>query len=69
MRELPCKNQIAIKVDLNRALVDRSERILIKPGDVILLRYTLCEELGNLFLSVFQVQYLLGSGGGGGGGF
>ena len=63
MRALPCGNQMAIKVDLNRAIADRSERILIKPGDVILLRYTLCEEFGNFLLNMFQVNYLLGSGG------
>jgi len=64
VRELPCGNQMAIEVDLNRAIADGSERLLIKPGDVILLRYTICEELGNLVLNMFQVQYLLGSGGG-----
>lgn len=63
MRELPCGNQMAIKVDLNRAIADRSERILIKPGDVIMLRYTITEELGNFLLNIFQVNYLLGSGG------
>ena len=62
-RELPCGNQITIKVDLDRAIEDRSERLLIKPGDVILLRYTVPEELGNLVLNMFQVQYLLGGGG------
>ena len=62
IRELPCKNQIAIKIDMNRAIADHSERILIKPGDVILLRYTFSEELGNFFLNVFQVNYWLGRG-------
>ena len=62
MRDLPCGNQVAIKLNLNRAIANRAERILIKPGDVILLRYTLVEELGNLALNLFQVNYLLGGG-------
>lgn len=57
-RELPCGSQIAIKVDLNRALQNRAERILIKPGDVIVLRYTLGEEIGNVILSLIQFNFL-----------
>ena len=62
MRSLPCDNQIAIKVDLNKALADKSQRILIKPGDVVMLRYTVCEEIGNLLLNMLQFNYILGSG-------
>jgi hypothetical protein len=63
VRELPCGNSISIKVDLNRALQDRSQRILIKPNDVIVLRYTLQEEIANALLNMFQINYLIGSGG------
>jgi hypothetical protein len=63
VRELPCGNSISIKVDLNRALQDRSQRILIKPNDVIVLRYTLQEEIANAFLNMLQINYFLGSGG------
>ena len=62
IRELACGDSIAMKVDLNRALEHPSERVLIQPNDVVLVRYTLAEELGNVFLSVFQINYLLGSG-------
>jgi hypothetical protein len=62
IRELPCGNSISMKVDLNRAMENPSERILIKPNDVIVVRYTLGEEIGNVLLNVFQVNYLLGSG-------
>lgn len=62
VRELPCGNSISMKVDLNRALENPSERILIKPKDVIIVRYTLTEEIGNVLLNVFQINYLLGSG-------
>ncbi|MEZ6128158.1 MAG: polysaccharide biosynthesis/export family protein [Planctomycetaceae bacterium] len=40
IRELPCGNQITMKIDLNRALQNPSERILIQPNDVVMLRYT-----------------------------
>ncbi|MBL8818303.1 MAG: polysaccharide biosynthesis/export family protein [Planctomyces sp.] len=59
IRELPCGNQISIKVDLNKALASRSERILIQPNDVIVLRYTLAEEVGNVMLNLFQFNFLL----------
>lgn len=62
IRELPCGNQMAIKVDLNRAFEDGSERMLIKAGDVVLLRYTMCEEFGNLVLNMLQFNYFLGGG-------
>lgn len=62
VRELACGNSIAMKVDLNRALENPSERILIQPGDVILVRYTLAEEFGNVLLNVFQINFLLNSG-------
>jgi len=62
MRELPCDNQIAIKIDLNKAIANKSERILIKPGDVVMLRYTVTEEIGNLLLNMLQFNYILGSG-------
>ena len=62
VRELACGNSIAMKVDLNRALENPSERILIQPNDVILVRYTLAEEVGNVLLNAFQINYLLGAG-------
>ena len=62
VRELPCGSSIAMKVDLNRALENPSERVLIQPNDVVLVRYTLQEEIGNVLLNAFQINYLLGSG-------
>ena len=50
-----------MRIDLNKALEDPSQRILIKPNDVIILRYTLLEEIGNAALSIFQVNYFLNS--------
>lgn len=65
IRELPCGDQIAIKVNLNRALSTRSERILIKPGDVIVLRYTFAEEIGNVVLNLIQFNFLFNGFSGG----
>lgn len=64
IRELPCGNQISMKVDLNRALQDRSERVLIQPGDVIVLRYTIGEEIGNVLLNMVQFNFLFNGFGG-----
>lgn len=61
VRDLPCGNQITLKVDLDRAMTNRSERILIQPGDIVLLRYTLKEEIGNLVLGLLP-SYLIGNG-------
>lgn len=65
IRELPCGDQIAIKIDLNRALENKGERILIQPNDVVMLRYTLTEEVGNVALSLMQFNFLWGLGGNG----
>lgn len=64
VRKLPCGNQLAIKVDLNRALTDPSHRILVQPGDTLILRYKVYEEVINATLSIFQVNYFLNSIGG-----
>lgn len=61
IRELPCGNQITLKVDLNRALTNKAERVLIQPGDIVFLKYTLAEEVGNLFLGLLP-SYLIGNG-------
>ena len=59
MRELPCGDQISIEIDLNTAMTDSSERIIIKSGDVIMLRYTLVEEIGNVMLNLMQFNFLV----------
>jgi len=60
IREMPCGNQITMKIDINRALQNPSERVLIQPNDVVMLRYTIGEEIGNVLLSLIQFNYLLG---------
>jgi hypothetical protein len=62
VRKLPCGGQIPIRVDMKKALLDESERILVQPGDTLILRYTLCEEIYNTALGLLQFNYLFGSG-------
>ena len=62
LRNIPCVGEIPIEVDIKAAVTDPSQRILIQPGDTILLRYTKCEGVGNAFLNLFQVNFLVGNG-------
>jgi hypothetical protein len=34
----------------------------VQPGDTLILRYTLCEEIYNTALGLLQFNYLFGSG-------
>ena len=45
LRKLPDGGEVPIKVDLYRARTDLSERIVIQPGDFILLQYTPLEAI------------------------
>ncbi len=63
IRELPCGSQISMRVNLNRALQNPRERVIIQPGDVIVVRYTLGDEIGNVLLNLFQFNFLWGLGG------
>jgi protein involved in polysaccharide export with SLBB domain len=53
LRPLPGGRQIAIDVDMNRALNDPRTRLLVKPGDTLILRYKPKEELINFGLQAF----------------
>jgi Polysaccharide biosynthesis/export protein len=66
LRKLPGKRQITIKVDLCRALSEPRERILIQPGDTIIVQYTIFEELGNAALSLIRFNFLFNGFQGGG---
>jgi len=46
LRQLPGGGQVPIKVDLYKALEDPSERVLIQPGDIVMLRYKRLEAVG-----------------------
>jgi len=54
LRKMPGGGQVTIHVDLKKALHDRSERIQIRPGDVILLQFTPAQVVGNYLLNMFN---------------
>ncbi|NNJ26278.1 polysaccharide biosynthesis/export family protein [Alienimonas chondri] len=62
IRQLPndC-GEVVIRVDLARALTDPRERILIQPEDVIIVQYTVCEEVANTAISVLPALLLRGT--------
>ena len=62
LRKNEVGDEIPIKIDMNRALVDPSHRILVVPGDTLIMQFTLKEELLNVMLSMFNFNYLLNSG-------
>jgi hypothetical protein len=53
VRRTPGGGQVNIKVDLNRALRDPRERVLIQPKDLIILQQTPGEALVQYFSSTF----------------
>ncbi|MCA9192641.1 MAG: polysaccharide biosynthesis/export family protein [Planctomycetales bacterium] len=58
IRRTPCGGQIPIAVDLNRALVDPRERILVQPGDVLILQSTKHESISRYFNDLLNVNFL-----------
>lgn len=53
IRRTPGGGQVTIRVDLNRALNDPRERILIQPKDLIILQQTPGEAIAQYFTSTF----------------
>jgi protein involved in polysaccharide export with SLBB domain len=62
LRRAPGNRQIIIHVDLNRAIRDPRERILVQPGDVLILQETMAEAFTRyatvVIRSNFFAQYL-----------
>ena len=54
IRRTPGGGQIPILVDLNRALTDPRERILVQPGDILILQETRGEAFARYFTNVFN---------------
>jgi protein involved in polysaccharide export with SLBB domain len=48
-----CKGQVAIEVDLAKALNDPRQRPLVQPGDTLILQYKPCEEVLNFGIGSF----------------
>ncbi|MBN8604472.1 MAG: polysaccharide biosynthesis/export family protein [Planctomycetes bacterium] len=53
LRKTPCNGQIAIEVDLARAINNPRERPLVQPGDTLILQYKPEEEVLNFGLGTF----------------
>ncbi len=66
LRKVAGNRQIAIRIDLNRALEDPSSRVLIQPEDIIIVRYTFSEEVWNAALNLVQFNFLFNGFQGGG---
>lgn len=56
MRRTPDGRQVPIRVDLNRALRDPRERILVKAGDVLILQQTPDEALARYLTGVITFE-------------
>ena len=53
LRKCGCE-QVAIDVDLRYALAEPCERVIVQPGDLIILEYRKNELVTNSFVSIFQ---------------
>lgn len=53
VRKGPCGQEFTIEVDLKQAFNDPSQRILVQPGDTLILRYKPCEEVLNFGIVTF----------------
>ena len=56
LRSLPNGTQVSIKVDLYKALRNPAERMIVQPGDYLVLQYTPIEAVG-----AWLERYVLGS--------
>lgn len=66
LRQTPCNGQVAIEVDLSRAINDPRQRPLVQAGDYLILQYKCEEELVNFGIStffIFGIQELFRGGG------
>ena len=54
IRRTPGGGQVPISVDLNLALRDPRERILVQPGDILILQETKGEALARYLSDVFN---------------
>ena len=64
LRKLADGSQASIRVDLYKAVRDPSERILVQPGDHLMLQYTRFEAIGAFFeRHIFEGLVLGGSSG------
>jgi protein involved in polysaccharide export with SLBB domain len=58
LRKAPGNRQISIRVDLNRAMQDPRERILVQPGDVLVLQETLGESMTRYLITTLRFSFV-----------
>ena len=56
VRRLANGEQLKIRIDLNRAVVDSRDRIVIQPGDLVMVQYKPGEFAGNFVLSLVRTS-------------
>jgi protein involved in polysaccharide export with SLBB domain len=59
VRKLPNGQEIMIRVDLSRARFDPTERVIIQPGDFVMMHYKPGEIASNVALNFFQFTFLI----------
>lgn len=59
LRKTSGGRQVNIRVDLNRAMKDPRERILIQPGDVLVMQERPCDALVRYFTSILRFNFFL----------
>jgi protein involved in polysaccharide export with SLBB domain len=58
IRSVPGKGKVVLRVDLNRAVWDSSQRILVQPGDMLILQETVGEAVTRYFTQQFRLNFL-----------
>jgi protein involved in polysaccharide export with SLBB domain len=58
VRKLPGKQQVAIRVDLNQAVRNSKERVIIQPGDLVMLNYKPSEIFSNVGMNILNLSYI-----------
>lgn len=53
LRQTPCNGQVAIEVDLTKAINDPRQRPLVQAGDILILQYKCEEDLMNFGVTTF----------------
>lgn len=56
-------SQLLIRVDLAKALVDPSERIFVRPDDIVMLEFKKSEALANFLLNFFSFSFTIAQNG------
>jgi hypothetical protein len=66
LRKVGDNGQVAIRVNLNKAMESPAHRVLIQPEDMIIVRYTWDEEIVNAALQLIRFNVLFNGFNGGG---